>query len=1450
MAALPALAFIALMLSACTTEKTVTDPAPATVSGVSPATGAEGGGTFVTVYGSGFETGASVSFGTAYATSVTVTSETQLTCLTPAGSPGAADVVVGSHNRVAGSLTGGFTFVHWWNSDWTRRMPFTVTGSTAGALAGYPLEVTVPYDTDMLADFADLRFSQWDGTELPLAFWTASTAPGSQAVCWVRLASVPASPATVTVYVYYGNSQALPASDFDATFDKDFTQTGLLGLWHLDEGTGMATFDGSGNGNQGLLEGFVWPYGWLGVEGAAWPGRSDARFSLGDAVSLDGRDDAIDCGSSQTLDASSALTVEAWAKAYDGAVNGREQVIASKWMLHQKPGFQNANNWEAFDAGQPLVGADGGFSGGLFDGRYIIFTPFHSSGAHGEFLRYDTHADFQDPLVWSTYDPGAAGAAATPWSTKASLVTGRESAACTVYNGKIYVFGGHDGTSPITSAVAYDPGTDTWATLAALPTARNWVQAAVVGSLIYVIGGSDSGGTAQNLVDIYDPVTDTWTAGAVMPTARTGLVLEAMNGLLYALGGDDGTGVRIATTEIYNPAADTWSTGADMPTPRQWAGSAVLDGRIYVFGGSSSATNAVATAEAYVPSADTWETRTNLNLARRGPASGLVDGKIYCIAGYNGGYLTQVEEYDPHADAWIYRSGLPSTARWAISSATVGNTIYLVGGNSTVTYHTDVEAYQPLRDFAGYDLDGYTSAAFDGRYAYFVPYYNGSAHHGTFLRFDTQGAFDDLSSWQVFDPGNWGIGADPDGYRVAAFDGRYLHFAPLYNGSNYHGVFLRHDTQASFRSARAWTAYDPGANGVGTRLDGFNSATFDGRFVYFGGHQNNTEHHGEILRYDTQAEYTDAASWAAYDHAPGSFVPWSAKRNMPTTRDRMGIATYNDRIYVIGGGVAAGHTTAVEEYNPIADTWRTRTAMPTGRHDPGCAVVGDDIYVTGGKIAAGPVLPTVEKYNVPSNTWTTGLANMPTTLTYHGCVTLNGMVYIVGGDINGAGAITTSVRYYNPSTNGWTNAPSMNVGRSAPACAVVDGKIYAFGGYNAGSLSSVEVYDPQAGNWAFLTNMGVSRHGMAVAVLGRKIIVMGGHNSFIPVTLTLVEEYDTVLGTWRTLAPLSNARYVASGAAVDGKVYIIGGYTSTQINTTEEYDPSQPVGIYSAAFDGRYMYFICSRSSGDYITEVLRLDCDMPFSDRAAWQTFRPRDHGMGRIEGASWGCHFDGRYLYLVADRYGPNSMHGEFLRYDTRAPFRETSSWCAFTPRGQGQVPLNAWGFIGAVSDGRHIYFCPYRDPGYYSQVLRFDTTGENASFKLSWSGPEQSPGYAAGPIGLAAVINTADGVFTAAADTDLAPGAWRHVALTYDGTTLALFLDGAQVASSEASGVVCASTAPLVLGGFAEGNANFHGAIDEVRLYDRALPPGEVLSHAQRRPFADPEPSVGAAGAEEQR
>ena len=75
---------------------------PPTVSSVSPNTGPIAGGTAVTITGTNFAAGATVTFGGTAATNVVVVSGTQITATTPAGSAGAVTVTVTNLERRAG----------------------------------------------------------------------------------------------------------------------------------------------------------------------------------------------------------------------------------------------------------------------------------------------------------------------------------------------------------------------------------------------------------------------------------------------------------------------------------------------------------------------------------------------------------------------------------------------------------------------------------------------------------------------------------------------------------------------------------------------------------------------------------------------------------------------------------------------------------------------------------------------------------------------------------------------------------------------------------------------------------------------------------------------------------------------------------------------------------------------------------------------------------------------------------------------------------------------------------------------------------------------------------------------------------------------------------------------------------------------------------------------------
>jgi glucose/arabinose dehydrogenase len=74
-------------------------------------------------------------------------------------------------------------------------------------------------------------------------------------------------------------------------------------------------------------------------------------------------------------------------------------------------------------------------------------------------------------------------------------------------------------------------------------------------------------------------------------------------------------------------------------------------------------------------------------------------------------------------------------------------------------------------------------------------------------------------------------------------------------------------------------------------------------------------------------------------------------------------------------------------------------------------------------------------------------------------------------------------------------------------------------------------------------------------------------------------------------------------------------------------------------------------------------------------------------------------------------------------------------------------------------------------------------------------------------------------------LATGTWTHLATSYDGTTLRLYINGAEVRTLAAGGPMAISTGPLKLGGNAIWGEWFAGLMDDVRIYNRALTPAEI-------------------------
>jgi hypothetical protein len=112
---------------------------------------------------------------------------------------------------------------------------------------------------------------------------------------------------------------------FDVTLYADsgtpMNETGLVGYWNFDEGTGTIAHDSSGNNNDGTIYGATWTSG-----------------KYGNALQFDGIDDYVEVFDSASLDnVVDAVTISMWVK--PNRISGWEQWLVSKGGGWYRAGF-------------------------------------------------------------------------------------------------------------------------------------------------------------------------------------------------------------------------------------------------------------------------------------------------------------------------------------------------------------------------------------------------------------------------------------------------------------------------------------------------------------------------------------------------------------------------------------------------------------------------------------------------------------------------------------------------------------------------------------------------------------------------------------------------------------------------------------------------------------------------------------------------------------------------------------------------------------------------------------------------------------------------------------------------------------------------------------------------------------------------------------------------------
>ena len=111
-----------------------------------------------------------------------------------------------------------------------------------------------------------------------------------------------------------------------------------------------------------------------------------------------------------------------------------------------------------------------------------------------------------------------------------------------------------------------------------------------------------------------------------------------------------------------------------------------------------------------------------------------------------------------------------------------------------------------------------------------------------------------------------------------------------------------------------------------------------------------------------------------------------------------------------------------------------------------------------------------------------------------------------------------------------------------------------------------------------------------------------------------------------------------------------------------------------------------------------------------------------------------------------------------------------------------------------------------------------GNDNYFLMATTGPAHAGTPAGG-----AIVNGAHA--EAFGTTTLTTGTFTHLAATYDGATLKLYVGGNLVGSKAATGAIMTSTNQLQIGGDSIYGQYFAGVIDEVRVYNTALTQAQI-------------------------
>jgi N-acetylneuraminic acid mutarotase len=564
-----------------------------------------------------------------------------------------------------------------------------------------------------------------------------------------------------------------------------------------------------------------------------------------------------------------------------------------------------------------------------------------------------------------------------------------------------------------------------WVNKAAIPegvsrTAGVWDAA----GLFHLVGGNCQTHTSHPQDQIYDPGANSWSAGLTHPAGTYGVHnhdCAIIGNVIYVGGGSQASAYYNDLTAI-DLDAGTWDVLTPMPVASLlYYKFAVAGGKLYLFGGGVAGTTIQNICYEFDPGTGSWTQKANMPAVRRDVMTATVGDTIYIMGGYDGttAYNT-VWKYSVTGDNYTVGTALPE-ARWWGRAVTyidpsMGPILYVMGGinaggailNTVITYTVNTGVWGTETPLL-LTLRSHAANISSTGNLFVAGGYSGAIQTACEMATITPASGSDVGLSAIRVPGTQVAPGTPLAPRGVV---RNYGTSPQSNIP----VFCRIDSSGTPVYNQNLTITGPVAPGeTATALF---ATTWTPGYGLVYSVKMYTDLPGDSARVNDTARVT-ATTWVNIA-APAD----SADRIVHgTVYDPIG-----DKIYMIGGnpaGASATYLALNQAYDPIANTWSNKAPMPTARGWLSCAYARGKIYAIGGHTNAGAPSALNEAYDIAGNAWSTVAPRPSALLAALIGVWRDSLVYVMGGWDGTSGSGSTTVDIYDPFSNAWLTGTAL-----------------------------------------------------------------------------------------------------------------------------------------------------------------------------------------------------------------------------------------------------------------------------------------------------------------------------------------------------------------------------------------------------------------------------------------